>query len=81
VVLNLYRTSTGSLIRQVLRLGPGGQHLAFVSLSLDKSARHLLVYGFANGPVVKAFDLRTGRHLSLPVKNLAIDGGISTLAW
>ena len=81
VVLNLYRTSTGSVIRQVLRLGPGGQHLAFVSLSLDKSARHLLVYGFANGPVVKAFDLRTGRHLSLPVKNLAIDGGISTLAW
>jgi hypothetical protein len=81
VVLNLYRTSTGSLIRQVLRLGPGGKQLSFVSLSPDEAARHLLAYGLFNGSLVKAYDLRTGRHLSLHVPNLAIDGGLSTLAW
>ena len=81
LVLNLYRTSTGSLIRQVTRLGPGGQQLSLASLTLDTPARHLLAYGFFDGSLVKAFDLRTGRHLSLHVPHLAIDGGLSTLAW
>jgi hypothetical protein len=81
LVLNLYRTSTGSLIRQVAHLGPGGQQLSLASLTLDTSARHLLAYGFFDYSLVKAFDLRTGRHFSLSVAHLAIDGALSTLAW
>jgi hypothetical protein len=30
---------------------------------------------------VKAFNLRTGHHLSLSVPRLAVDGTVSTLAW
>jgi len=81
LVVNLYRTSTGSLIRPVVRLSSGGQQLSLAALTLDRDARHLLAYGFSGGSLVKAFDLRTGRHFSLSVPNLAIDGGLSTLAW
>jgi hypothetical protein len=81
LVLNLYRTSTGSLIRPVVHLSPGGQQLSLAVLTLDREARHLLAYGLSGGSLVKAFDLRTGRHFSLSVPHLAIDGGLSTLAW
>ena len=62
-------------------LGPGGQQLSLASLTLDTSARHMLAYGFFDYSLVKAFDLRTGRHFSLSVAHLAIDGALSTLAW
>jgi hypothetical protein len=82
VVLNLYRTSTGSLIRQITRLGPGGSELAIIKLSLDAAGRHLLAEGFLHGPRVKAFDLRTGRYITLSVPDLAAHGGgLTTLAW
>jgi hypothetical protein len=81
LILNLYRTSTGSLIRQVARLGPGGQQLSLAALTLDVAARHMLAYGFLDGSLVKVFDLRTGRHLALSVPHLAIDGALGTLAW
>jgi hypothetical protein len=81
LVLSLYRTSTGSLIRPVVRLSPGGKQLSLAVLTLDREARHLLAYGLSGGSLVKAFDLRTGRHFSLSVPHLAIDGGLSTLAW
>ena len=54
---------------------------SLAELCLDEAGRHLLTYGLFDGSLVKAFGLRTGRHLSLHVPSLAIDGGLSTLAW
>ncbi|MEP7022603.1 MAG: hypothetical protein ABJB47_02070 [Actinomycetota bacterium] len=81
MVLDLYRTSTGTLIKQVIELIPAGQPLAIAGLSMDAASQHLLAYDLGDGSQVKAFDLRTGRHLSLTVPRLEIDGTISTLAW
>ena len=79
--LKLYSTRSGTLIRRVLRLGPAGHGTAINGISLDAAGRHLLAYGFRDGSVVKAFDLRTGRSLSVTVQSLIDDGGQSTLAW
>jgi hypothetical protein len=81
MVLNLYRTSTGTLIKRVITLIPAGQQLVIAGLSMDAASHHLLAYDLGDRNLVKAFDLRTRRHLSLTVPRLAIDGGMSTLAW
>jgi len=81
VVLNVYRTSTGSLIRQVARLSPGGKKQSTPWLALDRSGRHMLAYLFFDRSRVEAFDLRTGRHFSLSVPQLAPITGFSTIAW
>jgi hypothetical protein len=79
--LDLYSTSTGTLIRHVLQLSPAGQNQLVEGIALDAASRHLLVYGPGNGTVVKEFDLKTRHHRSLPATNLLIDGTVSTLAW
>jgi Tol biopolymer transport system component len=81
MVLDLYRTSTGTLIKQVVKLIPVGRPLVIAGLSMDAASQHLLAYDLGDGSQVKAFDLRTGRHLSLTVPRLVFDGVISTLAW
>lgn len=81
VLLNLYRLSTGSLIRQIARLSPGGRKLSLPLLTLDRSGRHMLTYQFYDRSLVRAFDLRTGRRFSLSVPHLAYIPNLSTLAW
>ena len=81
VFLDLYRTSTGSLIRQIARLSPGGKKLSIPWLALDRPGRHMLAYLFFDRSRVEAFDLRTGRHFSLSVPHLAHTTGFTTLAW
>jgi hypothetical protein len=81
VILSLHTTSTGSLVRRVAELCPGGPDVVLPLLGLDAAGRHLLAYGFIGRPV-KAFDLSSGRHLfSLPVSHPYIEGAFTSFAW
>ncbi|HEY3957274.1 MAG TPA: hypothetical protein VGM53_28240 [Streptosporangiaceae bacterium] len=84
VLLTLYSTATGHRIRLLGRLGPGrGQLFSELPITVDAAARHMIVYGYANGTPaiigrsssarrprpepVTEVNLSTGRHISVPV--------------
>jgi hypothetical protein len=84
VLLAVYSTATGHRIRLLGRLGPGrGQLFSELPITVDAAARHMIVYGYANGTPaiigrsssagrprpqpVTEVNLSTGRHVSVPV--------------
>jgi hypothetical protein len=82
VVVGLYDTATGKLIRLVGRLGPGGRQLAEVSVSLDAAGQHLLAYGYLNSPQVAEMNLTTGHLITVRVTRPPyLDAAYSTAAW
>ncbi len=82
VVLGLYSTTTGKRIRLLGRLGPGGQHLAELSVSRDAAGQHLLVYGYLLDPHrVAEMNLTTGHLASVTVAQPPLGSPFSSDAW
>jgi hypothetical protein len=81
VVLDLYSTSTGQRTRSLGRLGPGGQNLAELPITVDASGVHLIAYGYASGPRVTILNLATGRRASATAADLVVEGALTTVAW
>jgi hypothetical protein len=84
VMLGLYDTSTGQRIRLLGRLGPGGQNLAELPITIDASGQHLLAYGYLGylgSPRVTMMNLATGRRSSTTAAHLVVEGALTTLAW
>lgn len=81
VVLSLYSTSTGQRIRLLSRLGPGGENLAELPITVDAAGRHLLAYGYLNSPRVTVIDLTTGDRASTTAAHLVVEGALTTVAW
>jgi hypothetical protein len=81
VVLGLYSTSTGKRIRLLGRLGPGGQNLAELPITVDAAGRHLLAYGYLGSSRVTVMNLTTGRRASTTAAQLVVEGALTTVAW
>jgi hypothetical protein len=82
VVIGLYDIATGKRIRLVGRLGPGGQNLAEVSVSLDATGQHLLAYGYLDSHRVAEMNLTTGQLVLVRVTRPPfLDAAYSSAAW
>jgi hypothetical protein len=84
VALSLITTRTGTLVRKVTRLSPGGENPALFQLALDNAGKHMLAFTANPGPGqadVETIDLRSGQVSNLAVTNPVVDGGLTTFAW
>ena len=81
VTLSLITTSTGALVRPVVRLGDGA---ADSVLALDAAGQHMLAYGGNPGPGhadAEEIDLSTGQTRTLTITGPVIEGALTTFAW
>jgi hypothetical protein len=82
VVLSLYSTTTGKRIRLLGRLGPGGWHMAELSVTPDAAGRHLLVYGYFASHRMGEMNLGTGHLISITTTQPPVlDGAQTSAAW
>ena len=82
VILSLYSTTTGKPVRLVGRLGPGGWHMAELSVTPDTAGRHLLIYGYSAIHRMAEMDLSTGHLISITAAQPPVlDSAQTSAAW
>ena len=82
VILSLYSTTTGTRVRLLGRLGPGGWHMAELSVTPDAAGRHLLIYGYFAVHRMAEMNLSTGHLISITTTQPPVlDGAQTSTAW
>jgi hypothetical protein len=82
VILSLYSTTTGKRVRLLGRLGPGGWHMAELSVTPDAAGQHLLIYGYFAFRRMAEMNLSTGHLISITTtRPPVLDGAQTSAAW
>jgi hypothetical protein len=82
VILSLYSTATGTRIRLLGRIGPGGLNRAEVSVTPDAAGKHLLIYGYFHPGHLAEMSLSTGHVIPVTTAQPPVmDGAQTSAAW
>jgi hypothetical protein len=82
VILSLYSTTTGQRVRLLGRIGPGGWHMAELSVTPDATGQHLLIYGYFAPHRMAEMNLATGHLISITTTQPPVlDGAQTSAAW